>query len=185
MFLSRWNPANQPPMESLNEAYLAARQNPSGDSIERLKNAYRMAFPDMAADQQSRLATAKSAAAVASLFYSGLGRGTYVRFKVKTLCKRESGDDDASSKGKPDDSADTLEVWTPFGDCGYDFQAEKPTWSTPITTRVRPIRSPPTSARAPAGSPRPAKTSPTFSFSRIDPRPAAWKDSPPPTGSIA
>jgi hypothetical protein len=118
MFLSRWNASNQASMESLNEAYIEARQHPSDRSIEHLKNAYRQAFPDTAADQQERLQTAKTAAGVASLFYSGLGRGMHVRFKVKTLFKREDDDDD--KKAPPED---TIEVWTPFGDCGYDFQA--------------------------------------------------------------
>jgi hypothetical protein len=108
-------------MQSLNEAYIEARRSPSGESLDRLKNAYRKAFPDMPADQQSRLQTARTAAGVASLFYSGLGRGMRVRFKVKTLFKRE--DDDASAKKAPQPVEDTIEVWTPFGDCGYDFQS--------------------------------------------------------------
>jgi hypothetical protein len=125
MFLSRWSPSNQASMESLNEAYIEARQHPSDKSIERLKDAYRTAFPDMAADQQERLQTVKTAAGVASLFYSGLGRGMHVRFRVKTLFKRE--DDDSANaketKEQPEEADDTIEVWTPFGDCGYDFQA--------------------------------------------------------------
>ena len=127
MFLSRWNLTSPKNMESLNEAYLTARQHPSDASIESLKNAYRQAFPDIAAGEESRLATAKTAGAVASLFYSGLGRGMHVRYKVKTLFKREEDDDDkAAAKTKPEEhekSDDIVEVWTPFGDCGYDFQA--------------------------------------------------------------
>ena len=123
LFLSRWNPSSQASMVSLNEAYIDARQHPSDESIARLKNVYRRAFPDMAADQRDRLQTAKTAAGVASLFYSGLGRGMHVRFRVKTLFKREDDDDDPSAKSSPEPKEDTIEVWTPFGDCGYDFQA--------------------------------------------------------------
>jgi hypothetical protein len=123
LFLSRWNLSNQASIASLNEAYVAARQHPSNESIERLKNAYRQAFPGIAADQQARLQAAKTAAGVASLFYSGLGRGMRVQFKLKTLFKREDDDDDANAKKKPEADEDTIEVWTPFGDCGYDFQA--------------------------------------------------------------
>jgi hypothetical protein len=126
MFLSRWNPSSQASMAPVNEAYIAAREHPSDESIARLKSAYRKAFPDMAADQEIRLQSAKTAAGVASLFYAGLGRGMQVRFKVKTLFKREDDDDDpakASSEAHPEADQDTLDVWTPFGDCGYDFQA--------------------------------------------------------------
>jgi Carboxypeptidase regulatory-like domain len=123
MFLSRWNASSQSSMESLNEAYIDARRHPSDASLDRLKNAYRTAFPDVAADQRSRLETAKTAASVASLFYSGLGRGMHVRFKVKTLFKNEDDDDDAPAKESRKETEDTLEVWTPFGECGYDFQA--------------------------------------------------------------
>ena len=43
-----------------------------------------------------------------------------VRFTVKTLFRREE-DDDSPKSGET--AEDSLEVWTPFGDCGYDFQA--------------------------------------------------------------
>jgi hypothetical protein len=123
MFLSRWNLSSQASIESLNEAYIDARQHPSDESIARLKGAYRKAFPDLAADQQSRLQSAKTAAGVASLFYSGLGRGMHVRFKVNTLFKHEDDDDDHQAEARPQAGEDALDVWTPFGDCGYDFQA--------------------------------------------------------------
>jgi hypothetical protein len=119
LFLSRWNLSSQASMESVNEAYIDARQHPSPESIDHLKNAYRKAFPDLAADQQDRLQAAKTAASVASLFYSGLGRGMHVRFKVKTFFKHEDDDDDRPAEA----NQNTFDVWTPFGDCGYDFQA--------------------------------------------------------------
>ena len=62
VFLSRWNPFSQASMGSLNQAYIDAREHPSDASIARLKSAYRTAFPDFAADQQSRLQSAKTAA---------------------------------------------------------------------------------------------------------------------------
>ncbi len=110
-------------MISLNQAYIDARQHPSDESIARLKDVYRRAFPDLTGDRRSLLQNARTAAAIASLFYSGLGRGMHVRFKVKTLYRHEDDDDDVPAKetAKPDE--DTIEVWTPFGDCGYDFQA--------------------------------------------------------------
>ena len=119
LFLSRWNLSSHGSMESVNEAYSDARLHPSTVSIDRLKDAYRKAFPDLAADQQDRLQTAKTAASVAALFYSGLGHGMHVRFKVKTLFKHDDDDDDRPAEA----NQDALDVWTPFGDCGYDFQA--------------------------------------------------------------
>lgn len=116
-FLSRWNLSNQASMTSLNQAFLDARQHPSGESIAKLKDAYRKTFPEFASDQEDRLQAAKTPAAVASLFYSGLGLGMRVNFRVKTLFKHENDDDQKPA------SEDLLEVWTPFGDCGYDFQA--------------------------------------------------------------
>ena len=71
VFLNRWNLLTQSSMTSLNEAYIDARQHPSGESIARLKNAYQKAFPDLAADQTSRLQDAKTAAGVASLSIPG------------------------------------------------------------------------------------------------------------------
>jgi hypothetical protein len=124
MFLSRWNLSSQTSMASLNQAYIEAREHPSDTSIGRLKSAYRKAFPDLASDQESRLQSANTAAGVASLFYSGLGRGMQVHFKVKTLFKNEDDDDKTKSKKKDDDDdIKSLDVWTPFGDCGFDFQA--------------------------------------------------------------
>jgi hypothetical protein len=45
---------------------------------------------------------------------------------VKTLFKNEDDDDkDAKAKPEPGTEApeDIVDVWTPFGDCGFDFQA--------------------------------------------------------------
>jgi hypothetical protein len=128
MFLTRWNLSGQGSVEALNETYLAARQYPSDESLARLKDAYRKAFPELTADQQTRLQNAKTPALVASLFYAGLGRGIRVHFKVKTLYKHQY-DDAPKSEGKAADNGhkeagdDVLDVSTPFGDCGYDFQA--------------------------------------------------------------
>jgi hypothetical protein len=128
MFLTRWNLSSQESVEALNETYLAARQHPSDESLTRLKDAYRKTFPEMTDDQKTRLQNAKTAALVASLFYSGLGRGIRVHFKVRTLYKHQY-DDAPKSAGKPAEDVrtepgeDTLDVSTPFGECGYDFQA--------------------------------------------------------------
>lgn len=122
LFLSRWNHSNQASMAAVNQAYVDARQHPSPESIDRLKQTYRKAFPALAAQEQERLQSASTAAGVASLFYSGIGRGMLVHFQVKTLFKHEA-DDDAPKSAEKDEGETSLDVWTPFGDCGYDFQA--------------------------------------------------------------
>jgi len=53
---------------------------------------------------------AKSHADLVKAFYTILGSGRRVRFTVKTAYRGDEDEDD------------TLDVWTPFGDCGYDFQ---------------------------------------------------------------
>jgi hypothetical protein len=45
-----------------------------------------------------------------------------IHFKAGTLFKREADDDDAKPATDADDE-DEFDVWTPFGDCGLDFQA--------------------------------------------------------------
>lgn len=116
--LSLWNRVNPSSLRLLNQAYADAQQHPTAAALARFKDTYLQTFPDLAADASRQMQSAKTLAEVTSLFYDVLHRGMRVRFKVKTVLKH--GDDD----GKDDDSPEeSLEVWTPFGDCGYDFQA--------------------------------------------------------------
>jgi hypothetical protein len=59
---------------------------------------------------------AKNTLEMSSLFYLAIDRGMRVRFKVRTVYKYEDDDDE------DDDEPATLDVWNPFGDCGFDFQ---------------------------------------------------------------
>jgi hypothetical protein len=120
MFLNRWNTANRTALQSLNAAYLEAQQHPSDASLTRLKDLYKKNFPDSADDIQS----AKTIADLSSLFYSTLYRGMRIHFKVGTIFKHERDDDDPKpAASKDDDDEKDLDIWTPFGDCGIDFQA--------------------------------------------------------------
>jgi hypothetical protein len=141
-FLNRWDPSGSSSLKALNDAYFDAQQHPSAQALGRMKDVYLKAFPDAPADRKRQLQGAKTAPAVAALFYASLGRGVRVRFRLEKLFKHEQGDDDDAGKAgrdrnakdgdgpqKPapkDDSKKTqeqfLEVWTPFGDCGYAFQ---------------------------------------------------------------
>jgi hypothetical protein len=124
-FLSRWNTAGPSFMKVLNDAYLEAQQHLTDDSLGRLKDAYLKTFPEATEERKRQLQGAKTASAVASLFYSGVGRGMHVRFQVQTLFKHED-DDDAPQKPGADaaekEPEKFFDVWTPFGDCGYSFQ---------------------------------------------------------------
>ena len=124
-FLSRWNLASPAALRSLNEAYLNARQQPSQSGLDRLKNEYFKTFPELAEDEKERVNAAKSSDDVTSLFYLALDRGMRVRFQVRTLFKHEDDDDDKKDDkdAKDDEKEDSvLDIWTPFGDCGFDFQ---------------------------------------------------------------
>jgi hypothetical protein len=145
VFLSRWNPSGRSSVRSLNDAYTDAQQHPSATTLNRLKDEYLKIFPGLAADDKRKLAAANSTQAVSSLFYSTMDQGMRVRLKVNTLFKHEDDDDnDDRTKQKkggnkdvaknnsvktaqPDDhqtkDEDSFEIWTPFGDCGVDFQA--------------------------------------------------------------
>jgi hypothetical protein len=130
LFLNRWNMTEQSSMQPLNDAYTEAQKGPSAAALAELKDAYLKIFPGLAADEKLKLEAAKTTNDVASLFYSSLDRGMRVRFKVKTLFKREDDDDDSPKNARPKDpksknddaKEDFLDVWTTFGDCGYDFQ---------------------------------------------------------------
>jgi hypothetical protein len=127
-FLNRWNPTSASSMKMLNDAYLEAQQHPSDEALGRLKDEYSKTFPDATADRKRQVEGAKTASAVASLFYAGMGRGMRVRFQVQTLFKHEDDDDPPRKDGKDEkdeaekEHEDFFEVWTPFGDCGYSFQ---------------------------------------------------------------
>jgi hypothetical protein len=126
-FLNYWNLASPAALQSLNDAFLEAQKQPSEANLTRLKETYLKTFPEAVGDEQGSVKGAKTALDVSSFFYLALNRGMRVRFRVKTLFKREDEDDDDKDKKadakKDDDDDDTfLDVWNPFGDCGYNFQ---------------------------------------------------------------
>jgi hypothetical protein len=149
VFLNRWNDTSQSSLRSLNDAFMRAQEHPSADALAALKDAYLKTFPDVSADRKSKIQNATTAASVASLFYSNMGRGMRVRFRVQTLFKHQDDDDGADDDRKPGsakkqgpagraaqvkepekpkekptekEAEDFFEVWTPFGECGVSFQ---------------------------------------------------------------
>jgi hypothetical protein len=98
MFLNRWNDSSQSSLRSLNDAFIRAQEHPSADALTALKDAYLKTFPDASPDRKNRIQKARTASGVAALFYSKVGRGMRVRFRVQTLFKHEDNDDDDSPK---------------------------------------------------------------------------------------
>lgn len=129
-FLSRWSQRAGAPLQLFNDAYAQARQTPSPATLASLKDAVLKVLPALPSEERERLAAADSAPAVMALFNDLSDHGLKVRFKVRTLFKRQADDDDKDDdkddKARKDDDDDappaTLEVSTPFGDCGFDFQ---------------------------------------------------------------
>ena len=111
-FLSKWNLEQRADLLRLNEEYARAKQNPSAEALAKLKATYRRVFPSLPEARQRRLEAAKTTNDLASFFYRVLDNGKLVRFHVRESFKDPEDEDDPES----------LEVWTPFGDCGYDFQ---------------------------------------------------------------
>jgi hypothetical protein len=120
-FLSYWSLASPAALQSLNDAFLEAKKQPSEANLTRLKETYRKTFPELVPDEQAAVKGARTANDVSSLFYLALNRGVRVRFRVRTLFKHE--DDDDKDDTKDDDDEAVLDVWNPFGDCGYNFQS--------------------------------------------------------------
>lgn len=106
--LDSWNPSQHSLLLLLNEETARLQEDHSPSSLARLKDAYLKIFSDLPEDYRRQLQAADTHSALVTLFYSILGHGRRTRFKVRTVFRGEE--------------EDFLEVWTPFGDCGYDFQ---------------------------------------------------------------
>jgi hypothetical protein len=109
-FLDYWNPTQQQSLTLLNAETARARADRSAASLAAAKDAYARIFPDLPEDSKQVLEGAKSREDLVKAFYRILGHGRRVRFRVKEAYR---GDEDEE---------ETLDVWTPFGDCGFDFQ---------------------------------------------------------------
>jgi hypothetical protein len=109
-FLDYWNPTQQQSLTLLNAETERAQADRSAASLAAAKSAYAHIFPDLPEDSKKVLEGAKSREDLVNAFYRILGSGRRVRFRVKDAYR---GDEDEDQ---------TLDVWTPFGDCGFDFQ---------------------------------------------------------------
>ena len=109
-FLDYWNPAQQQSLTLLNAETERAQADRSSASLAAAKSAYAAIFPDLPEDSKKSLEGAKSREDLVKAFYRILGAGRRIRFRVKEAYRGDEDEDE------------TLDVWTPFGDCGVDFQ---------------------------------------------------------------
>ena len=119
-FLDAWNANQTSSLALLNKEYERVQNDRSAASFAQLREAYLQVFPDLPAEHKKRLAAATSAEELGELFYWILDHGKRVRLHVKSVFRGdlEADDDDDDAT----DAEKTVEIWTPFGDCGFSFQ---------------------------------------------------------------
>jgi hypothetical protein len=118
--LGYWNPSRRPVWDSLNAAYDRLAADPSSQALLEWKGAIRRLFPDLPDNLRQQLSEAGTHAALLKVFNEVMGAGTQVRFHVETVFR--DGDDDDDKDNDNDAPKKDFTVWTPFGDCGVDFQ---------------------------------------------------------------
>ncbi|MGP8244935.1 MAG: carboxypeptidase-like regulatory domain-containing protein [Bryobacteraceae bacterium] len=126
---SRWNPAQRASLESLNRGYDQARKSGAPGALEELKKSYLKVFPDLPEENRKAIGEAASVDELARLFYWVMDHGKHVRLKVLEQFRGGTDDDAEQAGGKKDDGKPKngeepryVDLFTPFGDCGFDFQ---------------------------------------------------------------
>ena len=120
-FLDTWNESQKASLELLNREYERSGGDHSPAAFARLRAAYLSVFPDLPSEHKRRLERAQTSEQLSQLFYWILDHGKRIRFKVGTVYRHDDGDDDAG--GESGEAPATMEIWTPFGECGIQFQA--------------------------------------------------------------
>jgi hypothetical protein len=118
-FLDRWNLDRKILLGQIIDSDDLARNAESPARLEDLKAKIREKSPQLPPDLAQRLADAKTHNGVINVLNDILGRGRVVRFRVDTLFAAGGDDDDSDDDDK---TPQTIDVTTPIGDCGYDFQ---------------------------------------------------------------
>lgn len=135
-FLDRWHSARSS-SDALNPEEVARLQKEASPaSLAKLKEIYLKMFPDLPASDKKELLAAATHRDLQSVFDALVSRGRRVHLKVRTLFKN-STDHDQDANAKDTDKKDTadkdadddddakeqsIDVWTDYGDCGFDFQ---------------------------------------------------------------
>ncbi len=119
-FLDHWNLSRRPSLTEIVESDDVALREDSPASLEALRNKLRDKLPDLPVVLAKRLGAARTHDQMVRVLEDVFSRGRVVRFRLLTLFSRGSDDDDKDKDDKPDQ--EYIEVATPFGDCGYNFQ---------------------------------------------------------------
>ena len=119
--LGYWNPSRRPVWDTLNAAYDRVAADPSPQALLEWKGAIRNLFPDLPDHLKEELGEARTHSSLLKVFNEVMGSGTQVRFHVETVFR--NGDDDDDDNHSDLAPKKEFSLWTPFGDCGVDFQA--------------------------------------------------------------
>lgn len=119
-FLSHWSDARLQSLKAILHSDFQFEGENSARALASLKKQILAELPDLPAALGNSLNGARTHAEVVRVFDNVLNRGTVVRFQVKTVFAAGGGDDDDDADG--DDVPPLLDIHTPFGDCGYQFQ---------------------------------------------------------------
>jgi len=121
-FLDPWNPKSLSLLPT--GEIMRLRQEGSPASLARLKEIFLQLYPGMPDYYKEKLQSAKTHRQLEAIVDAIGAQGRQARIRVKKYFKRAENDD-ADHDDKDDDNVEkheAISVWTPAGDCGYDFQ---------------------------------------------------------------
>jgi hypothetical protein len=149
-FLNRFNRSSRVDVSRVGQFYTQLTTGVPAQSLQALKETFRALVPALSPGSERLLKEATSRQALLQVFDSALNQGSYVTLQVNTVFAAGGDDDDdankkatsvkpknndhgknaKNTKAKDDDDDDKgglapgklFTVWTPFGDCGIEFQ---------------------------------------------------------------
>jgi hypothetical protein len=121
-FLDRWHSARSSADALQADEVVRLQTEGSEASLAKLKEFYLKMFPALSAADKEALLAAATHRELQSIFDAIVSRGKRTHFKVRTLFKN-STDDDKDTKDAEESKVESMDVWTDYGDCGFDFQA--------------------------------------------------------------
>ncbi len=127
-FLDRWHSARSSADALQADEVVRLQKEGSEASLAKLKEIYLRMFPALTPTDKRELLAAATHRELQSIFDAIVSRGKRTRFKVRTLFKNSTDDDAKNAKASDDKDAEeskveSMDVWTDYGDCGFDFQA--------------------------------------------------------------
>jgi hypothetical protein len=130
-YFDRWHSARSSADALQADEVARLQKEASPESLAQLKGIYLKMFPELPPADKKELLAAPTHRDLQSIFDAIVGRGKRTRLKVRTLFKYTLDDDDdhdaKAAKDKQDDDKneaqpESIDIWTDYGDCGFDFQ---------------------------------------------------------------